>query len=64
MIWWLWVRPRGFVALEPIAGAADREALVVQQRADLANHQDVLALVVATVTRRLTGFSWGNSCSQ
>jgi len=49
----------GFLALEPIAGAADRETLVVKQRADLANHQHVLALVIATIAPALDRLELG-----
>src|SRR5262245_45861073 len=42
-----------FVALEAIARAADREALFVQEAADLADHEHVLALVVAAVAATL-----------
>jgi len=41
------------VALEAIARAADREALLVEQAANLANDQHVLALVVAAVAAPL-----------
>ena len=44
-----------FVALQAIARAADREALFVQQAADLADHEHVLALVVAAVAAALDG---------
>src|SRR5262249_22182812 len=40
-------------ALEALARAADGEALFVQQRTDLADHQHVVALVVAPVTAPL-----------
>ena len=38
------------ITREPLAGSADGVALFVQQAAYLANHQDILALVVAAVT--------------
>jgi len=44
-----------FVAHEPLASAADREALFVEQAADLANDQHVLALVVTTVAPAFHG---------
>ena len=43
----------GLRAIQALAGAADREALVVQQAADLADHQHVVALVVAAVAAAL-----------
>ena len=52
------------IALQALAGTLDGEALLVQQAADLADHEHVVALVIAAVARRLTGLSWGNSCSQ
>src|SRR5581483_9763712 len=45
----------GFLAAEFVARATDREALVVQEAADLADHDDVLALVVAPVAASLHG---------
>src|SRR5262245_35510282 len=43
------------VALQAIAGAADREALFVQQAADLADDEHVLALVIAAIAAALDG---------
>src|SRR5687767_3259502 len=43
------------LAFEPLARAADREALVVEQAADLADHQHVVALVVAAIAAALHG---------
>src|SRR5262249_29887899 len=40
-------------AFEPLARTRDREALVVEQRADLPDHQHVMALVIATVAASL-----------
>src|SRR5690606_13280933 len=37
------------LAFQPLPGAADREALFVQERPDLTDHQHVLALVVTAV---------------
>ena len=42
------IDPRG-VSGKPLASSPDREAFFVQQRADLPNDQDILALIVATV---------------
>ena len=42
-----------FFAAELVARTTDREALLVEQRADLANDDDVLALVVAAVAAAL-----------
>src|SRR5688500_9760209 len=44
-----------FLAVQTIAGAADRESLLVQEAPDLADHQYVLALVVAPVAASLDG---------
>ena len=56
MICWLWLDVgAGFVARERLARAADREALFVQQAADLADDQHVLALVVAAIAAALDG---------
>ena len=44
-----------FVALQTIARTADREALFVQQAADLADHEHVLALVIAAVAATFDG---------
>src|SRR5687768_573839 len=46
----------GLVAHEPLAGAADREPLFVEQASNLADDQHVLALVVAAVAAALHGF--------
>ena len=43
------------VALQAIARAADREALFVQQAADLADDEHVLALVIAAIAAALDG---------
>jgi len=43
----------GFVAGEALARPADGETLVIQKRADLADHQHVLALVIPTVAATL-----------
>src|SRR5690606_33699623 len=43
----------GALAFQPQAGAADGVALFVQQAADLAHHQHVVALVVAAVAAAL-----------
>src|SRR5688572_32064097 len=45
----------GFLAAELVARTTDGETLVVEQRADLANDDDVLALVVAAVAAALHG---------
>src|SRR5579871_1332413 len=45
----------GFLTTELVAGAADREALVVQEAADLADHDYVLALVIAPVAAPFNG---------
>src|SRR5581483_3343423 len=42
-----------FLATELVAGTADREALVVQEAADLADHNHILALVIAPVAASL-----------
>src|SRR5690348_17056034 len=44
------------VAHQALAGAADREPLFVEQAANLANDQHVLALIVAAVAAALDGF--------
>jgi len=44
------------VAREPIAGSADGKALLIEQTANLPDDQDVLALVVASVTPPLDRF--------
>ena len=44
---------------ELLAGAADGEALIVEQAADLADHQHVLALVIATVATALDRLELG-----
>src|SRR3546814_5331865 len=41
------------LAFQALAGAADGVALLVQQAADLAHHQHVVALVVAAVATAL-----------
>jgi hypothetical protein len=46
----------GFVAHEPLPGAADRKALFVKQAADLPDDQYILALIVAAVTPALDRF--------
>src|SRR5215510_3049199 len=46
------VEPR-FLARQLVARTADREALLVEQRTDLANDDDVLSLVVAAVAATL-----------
>src|SRR3954447_16709044 len=46
----------GLFAAEFIAGAADGEALVVQEAADLPDDDDVLALVIAAIAAALDGF--------
>ena len=43
------------VALETVARAADREALLVEEAADLANDQHVLALVITAIAAPLHG---------
>src|SRR5690606_24528934 len=43
----------GLLAGQPLAGAADGEALLVQQAADLPDEDDVVALVVAAVSAAL-----------
>src|SRR5271170_5480141 len=48
-----------FLASELVASAADREALVVQEAADLADHNHVLALVIAPVAASLDGLQLG-----
>ena len=48
-----------FLAVETIAGAADREPLLVEEAPDLADHQHVLALVVAPVAASLDGLEVG-----
>ncbi len=45
----------GLVTGKPLPGPADRESLVIQERANLANDQHVLALVIATVAAPLDG---------
>jgi hypothetical protein len=50
--------------VQPGAGAADGESLLVQEFADPADQQDFMMLVIAPLPRRLTGFNWVNSCSQ
>src|SRR5689334_13212241 len=51
------VRDRDFHAalraFEALARAGDREALVVKERADLADHQHVVALVIAAIAASL-----------
>ena len=42
-----------------LTGATDGEALIVQQAADLADHQHVLALIVTTVTATFHGLELG-----
>src|SRR5687768_15228293 len=42
--------------VEAVAGAADREALVVQELADAADEQDFVVLVIAAVAAALDGF--------
>ena len=42
-----------------MTGTADGEALIVQQAADLADHQHVLALIVTTVTTAFHGLELG-----
>lgn len=49
----------GLGAFQPGAGAGDGEALVVQQGADLADHEHVVALVIATVAAALDGLEGG-----
>src|SRR5579863_3539967 len=49
----------GTVAGELLAGTADGEALLVQEAADLADHQDVVALVIAAVAAAFHGFELG-----
>src|ERR1700694_344472 len=44
------------VARESLARAADRESLVVEEAADLADHQHVLSLVVTAIAAPLHGF--------
>ena len=44
---------------ELLAGTTDSEALIVQQAADLADHQHVLALIVATVATALDRLELG-----
>jgi hypothetical protein len=53
MICWLWLTSARYVAGKPLARPADRKAFFVQQAADLANDQHVLALVVASVAATL-----------
>ncbi len=48
-----------FVAGEPLPRSAYREAFVVEQRADLPDDQDILALVIASITPPLDGFKLG-----
>lgn len=43
----------GLVAGEALARPADGEALVVEERADLADHQHVLALIIAAISAAL-----------
>ena len=43
----------GFVTGKTLTCATDGEALIVQKRTNLPNHQHILALVVATVTPSL-----------
>jgi len=43
----------GVVARKALACTADREALVIEQAADLANDQDVLSLVIAAIAATL-----------
>ena len=45
----------GLFALQLLPRAADREALLIQQAADLADHDDILALVVAAIAATLDG---------
>jgi len=45
-----------FLALQAIAGAANGEALFIQEAADLADHQHILALVVTTIATALDRF--------
>src|SRR5690606_26023692 len=49
----------GFVAGQTQSRAADREALVVQERADLPDHQDILTLVITPVTAALDRIELG-----
>src|SRR5579862_8031589 len=44
-----------FLATELVAGAADGEALVVQEASDLADHNHVLALIIAPVAAPFDG---------
>jgi len=46
-------------ASELLAGTTDGEALIVQQAADLADHQHVLALIIATVATALDRLELG-----
>ena len=47
------------ITRELLARAADREALLVEQTADLADHHDVMALVIAAVATALDGLELG-----
>jgi hypothetical protein len=44
------------IAREAVACSADGKALFIQQAADLANDQHVLALVIAAIAAALDGF--------
>ena len=45
----------GFVAHEPLPGATDREAFLVEKAANLADDQDVLALIITAVAAPFDG---------
>jgi len=49
----------GGVAGELLAGTADGEALLIQEAADLADHQHVVALIIASVAAPLDRFELG-----
>jgi hypothetical protein len=44
------------VARESLSRAADGKALIIKKRSNLANHQDILTLVIASIATSFYGF--------